>query len=195
MQLNGLIHTFPKELKLLIAAFVIVLSIGFFSGLLFVNETSSANPNGIEEQYLGNESDEAAEIMKFKKSDQEMLTLAHNHILSMSVIFFLVGLILSTTRLDKKLKLFLMIEPFASVILTFGGIYLLWKGVIWMKYIVIFSGTLMAFTFTASILIILFQLAQSKSTKTYFLYLLMRFNCYENRFICFGIKLFNFDLC
>ncbi|HKK12068.1 MAG TPA: hypothetical protein VJ945_04515 [Flavobacteriaceae bacterium] len=166
MQLNGLIHTFPKELKLLIAAFVIVLSIGFFSGLLFVNETSSANPNGIEEQYLGNESDEAAEIMKFKKSDQEMLTLAHNHILSMSVIFFLVGLILSTTRLDKKLKLFLMIEPFASVILTFGGIYLLWKGVIWMKYIVIFSGTLMAFTFTASILIILFQLAQSKSTKT-----------------------------
>jgi len=166
MQLNGLIHTFPKELKLLIAAFVIVLSIGFFSGLLFVNETSSANPNGIEEQYLGNESDEAAEIMKFKKSDQEMLTLAHNHILSMSVIFFLVGLILSTTRLDKKLKLFLMIEPFASVILTFGGIYLLWKGMIWMKYIVIFSGTLMALTFTASILIILFQLAQSKSTKT-----------------------------
>jgi len=166
MQLNGLIHTFPKELKLLIAAFVIVLSIGFFSGLLFVNETSSANPNGIEEQYLGNESDEAAEIMKFKKSDQEMLTLAHNHILSMSVIFFLVGLILSTTRLDKKLKLFLIIEPFASVILTFGGIYLLWKGMIWMKYIVIFSGTLMALTFTASILIILFQLAQSKSTKT-----------------------------
>ena len=39
----------------LIGAFIIVLSIGFYTGLLFVKETSSANPNGIEEQYLGNE--------------------------------------------------------------------------------------------------------------------------------------------
>ena len=165
MQLNGLLQTFSKELRLLIGAFIVVLSIGFYTGLLFVGETSSANPNGIEEQYLGNESDENAEVMKFKKSDQEMLTLVHNHILSMSVIFFLVGLILSTTRLNKKLKLFLMVEPFASVMLTFGGIYLLWKGMLWMKYIVMFSGTLMALTFTVSILIILFQLFQSKWAK------------------------------
>ena len=55
MQLNGLIKTLPKELKLLIGAFIIVLSIGFYTGLLFVGETSSANLNGIEEHYLGNE--------------------------------------------------------------------------------------------------------------------------------------------
>ena len=55
MQLNGLIKTLPKELKLLIGAFIIVLSIGFYTGLLFVGETSSTSPNGIEEQYLGNE--------------------------------------------------------------------------------------------------------------------------------------------
>jgi len=91
MEINGLIYKLSKELKWLVAAFVIVLSIGFYSGLLFVGETSSANPNGIEEHYLGNESDEEAMIMKFKKSEQEMLTLVHNHILSMSIIFFLVG--------------------------------------------------------------------------------------------------------
>ena len=166
MQLNGLLYTFPKEIKLLIGAFIIVLSIGFFTGLLFVGETSSANPNGIEEQYLGNESDEDAEIMKFKKSDQEMLTLVHNHILSMSIIFFLVGMILSTTKLNKKLKLFLMIEPFASVLLTFGGIYLLWNGLFWMKYIIMFSGTLMTLTYSCSIVIILLQLFQNKSIRT-----------------------------
>jgi len=166
MQLNGLIHTFSKELKLLIGAFIIVLSIGFFTGLLFVGKTSSANPNGIEEQYLGNESDENVEIMKFKKSDREMLTLVHNHVLSMSIIFFLLGAILSVTQLNKKWKLFLMVEPFASVILTFGGIYLLWKGFLWMKYIVVLSGTLMALTFTASIVIILIQLFQKKSKLT-----------------------------
>lgn len=162
MQLNGLILTLPKEIKLLIGAFIIVLSIGFYTGLLFVEETSSANPNGIEEQYLGNEDDENAEVMHFKKSDQEMLTLVHNHILSMSIIFFLVGLIISITKLGRKLKLFLIIEPFVSVILTFGGLYLLWKDLLWMKYIVMFSGILMTLTFTVSVIIILKQLFQKK---------------------------------
>lgn len=164
MQLNGLIQTFPKEIKLLIGAFIIVLSIGFYTGLLFVSETSSVVPNGIEEQYLGNEADEDAAIMKFKKSKKEMLSIVHSHMLSMSIIFFLVGLILSITKLNKKAKLFLMIEPFFSVILTFGGLYFLWKGMLWMKYVVIFSGTLMTLSFTLSIVIILFQLFQNQKT-------------------------------
>lgn len=158
MQLNGLILTLPKEIKLLIGAFIIVLSIGFYTGLLFVSETSSAYPTGIEEQYLGNEADEDATIMRFKKSDKEMLSIVHSHMLSMSIIFFLLGLILSITKLNKMTKLFLMIEPFFSVILTFGGLYLLWKGLLWMKYVVMFSGMLMTLTFTLSIAIILFQL-------------------------------------
>lgn len=160
MQLNGLIFTLPREIKLLIGAFVIVLSIGFYTGLLFVGETSSANPNGIEQQYLGNEDDENAEVMRFKKSPQEMLTLVHNHILSMSIIFFLVGLLVSITKLNKKIKIFLIVEPFVSVILTFGGLFLLWTGILWMKYIVMFSGFVMTITFTTSILIILKQLFQ-----------------------------------
>ena len=160
MQLNGLILTLPKEIKLLIGAFIIVLSIGFYTGLLFVGETSSANPNGIEEQYLGNENDEDAQVMHFKKSDQEMLTLVHNHILSMAIIFFLVGGLVSITKLNKKLKLFLIVEPFISVILTFGGLYLLWTGMLWMKYIVMLSGILMTLTFTTSTFIIIKQLFQ-----------------------------------
>jgi hypothetical protein len=160
MQLNGLIYTLPKELKLLIGVFTIVLSIGFYTGLLFVEKISSANPHGIEEQYLGNEQDEDAEVMRFKKSDNEMLTLVHNHIISMSVIFFLLGLLVSITKLGKKLKLFLMVEPLLSVLLTFGGLYLLWKGLLWMKYIVMFSGMLMTLSFTLSVIIIFKQLLQ-----------------------------------
>jgi len=158
MQLNGLISTLSIELKLLISAFIIVLSIGFYTGLLFVGETSSINPNGIEEQYLGNETDEDAMVMKFKKSEKEMLTLVHNHILSMSVIFFLVGGILSITKLNRRFKLFLIVEPFLSVVLTFGGLFFLWKGALWMTYIVMFSGVLMTLTFTLAIAIILYQL-------------------------------------
>ena len=158
MELNGVIHTFTRQLKFFLASFVVVLSIGFYTGLLFVNETSSGDPQGIEENYLGNEDDEFAEVMKFKKGSREMLTIVHTHVLSMSFIFFLIGAILLTTSLPKKLKTFLLIEPFVSVILTFGGIYLLWLGYSWTKYLVIVSGTFMTLSFTASVLIILYQL-------------------------------------
>lgn len=163
MDLNGSIYTFSKELKLLIGAFIIVLSIGFYSGLLFVEETSSINPSGIEEQYLGNEFDDEAMVMKFKKSKREMLTLVHNHILSMSIIFVLLGLITLTTKLNRKLKLVLVLEPFLSIILTFGGLYFLWLGVLWFKYVVIVSGILMTICFTISVLVILKQLFIEKS--------------------------------
>lgn len=160
MGYNGLLSTFPKEIRLFIGIFVIILSIGFFTGLLFIKETDSTSPAGIEENYLGNEEDEEATVMKFKKGDREMLTIVHTHILSMSMIFFLLGGLVWLTYLPKKWKLFLTIEPFLSVILTFGGIYLMWKGISWFKYVVIFSGVLMTLTFTSSAAVVLWQCAR-----------------------------------
>ncbi len=159
MHYNGLLLRFPKEIKIFIGTFVVVLSVGFYTGLLFVNETSSTVPSGIEENYLGNEVDEEAAIMKFRKSEREMLTIVHTHILSMSFIFFLLGILVWMAKLPKNLKLFLTIEPFLSIILTFGGIYLLWTGILWMKYIVVFSGILMTMSFMVSSLLVLYQLA------------------------------------
>ena len=158
MQYNGLLLSFPKEIKIFIAAFVVILSIGFFTGLLFVSQTSTTSPNGLVENYNGNEEDEDAEVMKFKKSEREMLTIVHTHILSMSFIFFLLGGLVWLTKLNRKLKLFLTVEPFLSVLMTFGGIYFLWTGILWMKYVVIFSGFLMTTTFTLSAIIVLYHL-------------------------------------
>ena len=158
MQIHGLIHQFPKEIKSLILVFIIVLSVGFYGGLSFVNNTTSMNSSEIESHYLGNENDEAAEVMKFKKSEGEILTVVHNHILSLSVIFFMLSLILATTSIKKKFKYFLMIEPFLSIILTFGGIYLLWSGITWFKYVVIFSGILMTFSFVSATIAIVTQI-------------------------------------
>ena len=47
------------------------------------------------------------------------------------------------TSYPSRLKSVLVIEPFVSIILTFGGIWLMWQGVSWMKYVIIVSGTLM----------------------------------------------------
>ncbi len=162
MQIHGIISQFPKEVKGLIAAFIICLSVGFYTGIRFVNDTSNSNPNGIEERYLGNESDEVASVMRFKKSRGEVMTMVHNHILSLSVIFFLLSGLLATTNVNKKLKTFLMIEPFVSIILTFGGIYMMWSGILWFKYIIMISGLFMTATFMASTLLILFGLRSSK---------------------------------
>ena len=140
MQLQRSISQFSKEIRLLIIAFVITLNIGFLTGLNFVEETSSFRPDGIETNYLGNENNENEEIMQFKKTERDILTVVHNHIMSMSIIFLLLGVLLSFTSINKKLMRVLIIEPFFSIILTFGGIYVLWTGILWFKYIIMISG-------------------------------------------------------
>lgn len=163
MKLNGLLHILPKELKLLIFLFVVLINIGFFSALIMVDNTTTMSATGVQENYLGNEADENAVEMKFKKSETQVLGIIHSHILSMATMFFLMGVFLSITQLPQKLKLFLMLEPFVSILLTFGGIYFLWKGFVWFKYIIIFSGSLMTLTFIISSLIIYYQLLFPKS--------------------------------
>lgn len=157
MSYNGLLQTFPREIRLFIATFVVVLSVGFFTGLFFVRQTSSTVPSGIEQNYLGNEDDAEAEVMIFKKSEREMLTIIHTHILSISLIFFLLGILVWITDIPKGYKLFLTIEPFFSLLFTFGGIYFLWIGILWMKYIVFLSGMLMTATYVVSATLVLYQ--------------------------------------
>lgn len=165
MEYNGLIKNLPAGIKIFVGMFVVVLSIGFYTGLLFVNQTGSSTPNGIENAYLGNEGDEDTEVMQFKKSEREILTIIHAHVLSMSFIFFLMGGLVWCTGIPKNLKLFLTIEPFFTVILTFGGIFLLWKGWLWMRYVVILSGILMTIAYTASAVVVLFHLIMKSTPK------------------------------
>jgi hypothetical protein len=158
MQIHGLIHSFPGYIKTFIAVFVIVLSVGYFTGLLFVRQTDSVRPDGIEQQYLGNEEIDNVKVMKFEKGEMEMLTILHTHILSISFIFFLLGGLICITSLPIKLKAFLIIEPFFSILLTFGGIYLMWKGMLWMKYVVMVSGMLMTLVYSVGAAAVLLQL-------------------------------------
>ena len=163
MNLNGLIYSLPKEFKNLVVPFILVLSIGYFVSILLVDHTSSLSPTGIEENYLGNESKDPQDIYKFKKTKYQIYNLLHSHIISMSIIFFITGLLLLITDLNYYFKMFLIIEPFVSILMTFGGIYLLWNGVAWMKYVIFISSTIMAIVFLISCYIILLQSLSKKS--------------------------------
>lgn len=157
---NGFLRIIPASAKWMVGLFVIVLSIGFYSGIRFVEHTTDFNPQGVEEQYIGNEDDEEAEELKYEKTTQEMFTTMHTHFMSLAMVFFLTGILTLLTKADKNMKRFLAIEPLISVIVTFGGLILMWKGVLWMKYIVILSGVLMTLCYTGCVLLILWDLTQ-----------------------------------
>ena len=152
------IHQFPGYAKAFVFAYIVALSFGYISGYKYLFRTTEMKPNGIEVNYNGNEEDEHAEKMVFRKPEKEMLTIIHTHATSMAQIFFCLGLVLLFAKIPEKLKTILLVEPFVSIILTFGGIWLLWKGVLWMKYIVMFSGIIMTLSVFAIVLILLWQL-------------------------------------
>lgn len=154
----GYLSSFSKELKILTTLFVLTLSIGFYLGIGFVNHTTDSKAKGIIENYNGNEDDGTAETMKFKKSQHEMYNILHTHFLSLSLIFFVLGILTYGTSINATFRKFLLIEPLISVLLTFGGIYLLWLGIEWMAYLVMVSGMLMTLSFTGSVLAILSSL-------------------------------------
>ena len=164
MELHGKIHELPKAAKLLVGFFILTLSFGYYTGLRFVGENTGNTTQGIEEHYMGNEANEDAIEMKFKKSEKEIISIVHDHVIGMAVIFLVLGAILLMTSLPPKLKKFLIVEPFISIILTFGGIWLMWSGVLWLKYVIIFSGVLLTLTYTTSVILILQQLFKKKES-------------------------------
>ncbi len=173
MKLEGKIHNLPSYAKVFIFAFLLTLSFGYYTGVIFVKHTTEFTPHGIEENYNGNQTEEVIteddwendewgrenfDPLKYKKSEQEIISIVHAHVISFSLIFLLLGAIVMLTSIPVWLKKILIIEPFISIVLTFGGIWMLWKDITWMKYIVMFSGILLTITFSLSIIIVIQQL-------------------------------------
>ena len=148
----------PNPFRQFLLAFVFLLSVGFFTGLGFVAQTGATNTKGVTEAYNGNEDNENVEVLKFKKSDREMLTIIHTHVLSLSFIFVLLGVLTWGTRLTQRQKLWLSIEPFVSILLTFGGLFFLWKGIAFFSYVVILSGIAMTLAYTLAAFFVIKEL-------------------------------------
>ncbi|MDG1968040.1 MAG: hypothetical protein P8I30_01280 [Flavobacteriaceae bacterium] len=158
-----MIKNLTVPIKYFIGAFLILLSIGYFTGLAFVAQTDSTTPQGIEENYNGNEDEDAPKVLKFKKSSREMLTIIHTHVLSISMIFFMTGILLWCTEQRVLIKKILSIEPFVSVLVTFGGIYLVWLGYSFFSILIVISGTLMTLSYVLAILFIFNDLLKKPS--------------------------------
>ena len=140
-----------STLRLFLSAFLSVLTIGVIVGLLFLYETTSFSKTissdrlletkeNIEEDFGINESK--------AKSTGELLMTTHNHIIGFSFIFFFTGGIFYFNSIITGFwKIFLIIEPLISVVLSFGS---MWAVRYWGEgfiYITIISAVIMYLSF------------------------------------------------
>jgi len=113
-------------LRLFLTAFLVVLSIGYAIGLFFVEHATSISSQGVQEQFLGSDNTGMLEDMRYAKSAHEMYVFLHNHVLSLSLVFFALGCVFYFSSIvSGGVKTFLMVEPFVAVATTFGGIALI----------------------------------------------------------------------
>lgn len=158
----------PTNFRYLIALFLLTLTLGVGLGLAYVFSSTRFSVQGIEKTYgsekavVSTSQNDDLELngqQYYAKTAKELLMTTHNHVLSLSVIFFLVSLLAyfteSTSSMLKKIIIF---EPFMSIWLTFGGMW----GVRFIdpvfKYLILFSSFLLYSVFFITIVILFYEL-------------------------------------
>jgi hypothetical protein len=140
--------------------FLLMLTTGYAIGLLFVEHSSGGgSARGISEQFRGSaETGEGSEI-RYEKSPDEMYVFLHNHVLSLTLVFFAVGGLFHFSSIARGgLKTFLMVEPLAAVATTFGGIWLMRFVSPVFSYLVLVSGLTMMLCYLAMVVLMLVEL-------------------------------------
>jgi hypothetical protein len=153
-----------RTLRVFLTSFIVVLTIGYGIGLLFVDHTTSMTIDGIEQQFLGTPESMATEELRYAKSPHEMFVFLHNHILSLALVFLALGSIFFFSSITPpRWKTFLMVEPFAAIITTFGGMVLVRYVSPLYSWLVIVSGISLAVCYVAMVMLILRELWGGKT--------------------------------
>ncbi len=152
------LRNLPGELKLLVLLFTLAMLFGYGASFVLIKDQTNLSPSGIEENYNGNEDNDASGTMKFRKSKFEMLTSVHSHLFTLSLIFLATGIMVYFSGLPKKIKLFLIAEPIISLMVTFSSLILLWQGYLAFRYLALISGVIMHGTFVITLLLIIREL-------------------------------------
>ena len=149
-----------KNTKHLLSIFLITMGIGIFTGLYFVYLTTNMTPAGTMEQYRGsvilNENDIP---YKFEKTIESMVMTTHDHVNMFAIISFLLGFVFYfNSVVSNKLKFFLLIEPYFSILITFSSMWLMRFYHPFFVYIMMISASLMYSIWYIMIFISLYEL-------------------------------------
>ena len=160
MDLSRSLGQQSREVKGLFVFFVLSLMIGVSIGLIYVASTTSLTPDNTAEHYRGSQTNDDFDIPeKYAKTLSGMLLTTHTHVISFSIIFFLLGILFSmTSMIQGPWKMVLLIEPFASFLLTFLSIWGLRYVSTYFSMTTIFFGILTYVSFYLISSIILYEL-------------------------------------
>ena len=150
------LQTLDKNLKKLLIYYLITLGIGFSLGVLYVYLNSEFSSSGMIEQYLGNNDEWAP---KLPKTLQDLVSHTHEHITMFAIIFLSLALIFAYNNTIKGFwKRFLMLEPFVSIIITFGGFFVIRYITTNFSYIIMISSSIMYICFYIMLFVCLYEL-------------------------------------
>jgi hypothetical protein len=160
--MNWSLTQIPPHVRLIIAIFLVVNATGYLVALALVADNTGLSVGGVADYYAGNEARiDAGEVVhefKFPPSRKELLGIAHSHIISLSVIFLIVGLIFSATSYSIRLKLLLASELLLAIITTFAGIALTAFVNREFSYLLYLSSALMGFGYFLAVGLILLDI-------------------------------------
>ena len=113
------------QVKMLILAFSICLVVGVTIGLIYVYETESTSAAGTIEHYRGSDVTGDFDIPdKYPKTFEGMLLTTHTHVIAFAIIFLILGLLWAMNSIVVGWwKLFFLVEPFVSVLITFLSLW------------------------------------------------------------------------
>ena len=155
------LYEFPVKLKLLCFITVLNLTVGVVIGLYYVGYTTEFSISSTSEHFAGSKVTDDFDIpYKYPKPISELLNTTHTHVISMTFIFLILGAIFFfNSIITGVLKTILIVEPFISILITFGGIWMIQFVHPSFSYIVILSGVLMYLSYFIMVLIIFYELA------------------------------------
>ena len=182
------LHQLNKTLRLFLSAFLISLTVGVSLGLVFLFHTTSFNKDVTTEKLIeaDNQIEEDFGIDESEsKTDGELLMTTHNHIIGFSFIFFFVGgIFYFNSTINGFWKMFFLVEPILSTILSFGslwGVRLLNESFI---YVTIISSIIMYFSLYFMVSISLFELLLKQRAYSHTFYLSVFFYyCAQQRLL------------
>ena len=159
------LYEFPNKLKLLCFLTVFNITVGVGVGLYYVGYTTQYSSIGTSEHFAGSKVSDDFDIPdKYPKPISELLNTTHIHIISMTFIFLIIGgIFYFNSIITGSMKTILIIEPFISIIVTFGGIWLVRFIHPGFSYLVILSGILMYLSFIIMASTIFYELSIKSS--------------------------------
>ena len=143
-----------RDAKILVTAFLVVLTLGYTTGLAFVYATTRMAPRGIGAHFAG--SDDERE-MKFPKSSLELIQTTHNHVLSLSLLFGVLGALLLAAEMSSRLRRALIIESFAAILTSFSSLWLVRYVSRGFSWLLLASGVAMAVSFYATVALLIVE--------------------------------------